>query len=59
MALALSALLFGCFVLDVVAGAWFDMSVLSDVQEMLILACATVAFVTAILKRERDSKKEH
>ncbi|WP_420859428.1 hypothetical protein [Marivivens marinus] len=59
MALAVSAVLFACFVLDVVAGAFFNMSALSDVQEMMVLSAASVAFVVAILRRERESKKEH
>ncbi|WP_176445055.1 hypothetical protein [Maliponia aquimaris] len=57
MALLISALLFAGFVGDVVLGALTGKPVLSDVQSMLMLFGASIAFVVAILRRERLAKK--
>ena len=56
MALFISALFFAGFLANVVAGAFFEAAFLSDVQEMLCMALAVIAFVVAILKREADAK---
>lgn len=56
MALLVSGILFGLFVLNVLSGALMSQVYLSDVQEMLLLFVASIVFVAAILKREADSK---
>ena len=57
MMLAVAAVLFTVFVADVVMGALADTSMLNDVQEMLMLFAASIAFVAAILTREKKSKE--
>ena len=57
MMLAIAAVLFSVYVADVVLGALASTSFLTDVQEMLMLFAATIAFVAAILVRERQSKQ--
>lgn len=57
MALVISALLFAAFLGDVVMGAMAGKPIFSDVQSMLVLFAASIAFVVAILRRERLSKK--
>lgn len=57
MMLAIAAVLFAVYVADVVMGALASASFLSDVQEMLMLFAATIAFVAAILVREKKSKE--
>ena len=57
MMLAVAAVLFAAFVADVVMGALADTSFLTDVQEMLMLFAASIAFVAAILTREKKSKE--
>ncbi len=52
MALALSAILFGVFVLNVFLGATSRTHFMGDVQEMIVLFAASIAFVAAILRRE-------
>ncbi len=55
--LAIAAVLFSVYVADVVLGALASTSFLTDVQEMLMLFAATIAFVAAILVREKQSKQ--
>jgi hypothetical protein len=57
MVLAIAALLFAAFVLDVALGALAGAALLSDVQAMLLLLAASVAFVVAILRREAEARK--
>lgn len=57
LAFILAAVLFAVFVLDVVLGALSGGSFLNDVQEMLVLFAASVAFVIVILSREAKAKK--
>ena len=57
MALAIAAVLFAVFFIDVVLGAVSGAPFLSDIQGMLVLFAASIAFVVAILKREADAKK--
>ena len=57
MMLAIAAILFAAFVADVVMGAMSGASILSDVQQMLLLFAASIAFVAAVLKRESKSKE--
>ena len=52
MSLAVSSILAVVFVLNVALGASGSGTFLSDVQEMLVLLAASVAFVAAILRRE-------
>ena len=59
MALALSAILFAVFVANILMGAFLRASFLTDVQEMLLLFAASIAFVAAILNREADAKKRN
>lgn len=56
MALIIATILFAGYVMDVVLGATTGSSILSDVQQMLMLLAAAIAFVTAILKREKEAK---
>ena len=57
MMLAIAAILFAAFVTDVVMGAMSGATILSDVQQMLLLFAASIAFVAAVLKRESKSKE--
>ena len=57
MALIIAILLFGVFCADVFLGALAGTSFLGDVQEMLMLFAATIAFVVAILRREKQAKE--
>ena len=57
MALWISALIFAVFALDVVLGAIMGAAFLSDVQAMLVLFAASIAFVVAVLRREREAGK--
>lgn len=56
MALILSIVLFGAFVADVVIGAASGESMLSDVQQMVLLFASSIAFVVVILRREAKAK---
>jgi hypothetical protein len=49
-----AVIVFSAFFLNVALGAFADAAFLGDVGEMLVLSCATVLFVVAILKREAD-----
>jgi hypothetical protein len=57
MALGLAAVLFAVFVGNVVMGATMRASFLTDVQEMLLLFAATIAFVASILRREAAARQ--
>lgn len=59
MSLAVSSILAAVFVLNVALGAFGYGSFLSDVQEMLVLLAASVAFVAAILQREARARGQH
>ncbi|SIS67539.1 hypothetical protein SAMN05421759_102273 [Roseivivax lentus] len=56
MALIISAILFGIFVIDVGFGSLGGRAFLSDVQAMILLLASSIAFVTAILRREAEAK---
>lgn len=58
MQLILSAILFSVFALNVIAGSMGGTVYLGDVQEMLVLFAAAIAFVAAILKREAAAKNQ-
>jgi len=47
-------IVFSAFFLNVALGAFADAAVLGDVGEMLVLSCASVLFVVAILRKEAD-----
>ncbi|GGA05487.1 hypothetical protein [Neptunicoccus cionae] len=49
-----AAIVFTAFFLNVALGAFADAAVLGDVGEMLVLSCASVLFVVAILRKEAD-----
>lgn len=57
MPLLIAALFFAVFVTNVVLGSAGRQVFLSDVQEMLVLMAASVAFVVAILKREAQARQ--
>lgn len=50
-------IVFSAFFLNVALGAFADAAVLGDVGEMLVLSCAAVLFVVAILRKEADRSK--
>lgn len=50
-------IVFLVFFLNVAFGAFADAAVLGDVGEMLVLSCASVLFVVAILRKEADRSK--
>lgn len=45
-------IVFLAFFLNVALGAFADAAILGDVGEMLVLSCASVLFVVAILRKE-------
>mgnify|MGYP000485748158 FL=1 len=49
-----AVIVFSAFFLNVALGAFADAAVLGDVGEMLVLSCASVLFVVAILRKEAD-----
>jgi len=57
MTLAVAAVLFAIYISNVVAGAIFRSPFMGDVPEMLVLLCASLFFVAAILRAERKSKE--
>jgi hypothetical protein len=57
MFLIISFIVFAVFFLNVALGAFADSAFLGDVGEMLVLFCASVLFVVAILKKEADQSK--
>lgn len=57
MYLALSIVFFAVFVTNVLMGSMNNQAFLSDVQEMLLMAAAAVAFVIAILKAEKKANQ--
>ena len=48
---------FAVFFSNVAMGAFADAAFLGDVGEMLVLSCASVLFVVAILRKEADRSK--
>ena len=58
MALIIAAGLFAVYVTNVVLGALSGSAFLGDLGEMIVLFCASIAFTVAILRRERDAKKQ-
>lgn len=56
MSLAVSSVLTAVFVLNVALGASGSGTFLSDVQEMMVLLAASIAFVIAILRREAQAR---
>lgn len=55
MYLALSIILFAVFVGNVLMGSMSSQPFLTDIQEMLLMAAAAVAFVIAILRAEKKA----
>ena len=49
-----AVIVFSAFFLNVALGAFADAAVFGDVGEMLVLSCASVLFVAAILRKEAD-----
>ncbi len=52
-----AVIVFSAFFLNVALGAFADAAILGDVGEMLVLSCASVLFVVAILRKEADRSK--
>lgn len=57
MYLIIAALIFSIYVVNVLLGALASAAFMGDVSEMIVLSIASVAFVVAILKRERDAQQ--
>ncbi|MEO1701990.1 MAG: hypothetical protein AAFR71_08040 [Pseudomonadota bacterium] len=57
MYLIIAGLIFSIYVLNVLLGALASASFMGGVSEMIVLSIASVAFVVAILKRERDAQQ--
>ena len=55
MWLAISCVVFGIFVGNVVLGSTLRIFFLGDVGEMLVLFAAAICFVVAILQKEADT----
>lgn len=51
-------IVFLAFFLNVALGAFADAAILGDVGEMMVLSCASVLFVVAILRKEADRLKD-
>ena len=58
MILIASAIVFAFYFANVSLGAFSGSAVLGDVGEMLLLFVATILFVVAILKEERERERE-
>lgn len=56
--LIIAAILFICFCLDVLIGAITGTEILSNVQAMILLLAASIAFVIETQRREAHSKKK-
>jgi hypothetical protein len=56
MALLAAVIFFAVFVSNVALGALADGAFMGDVSEMLVLLCASVCFVVAILRAERRAR---
>ncbi|MFT6104920.1 MAG: hypothetical protein ACJA1E_001346 [Paracoccaceae bacterium] len=54
--MAISALLFSCYFLNVSMGAFGSGVILNDIQELLLLIVSVIFFVAAILLREAVKK---
>lgn len=57
MKLIIATILFAGFCLDVVIGATTGSAFLSDVQAMILLLAASIAFAAEILRREANNQK--
>lgn len=57
MILIASAIVFAFYFANVSLGAFSGSAVLGDVGEMLLLFVATILFVVAILKEERERER--
>ena len=57
MFLICAVFVFAVFFSNVALGAFADAAFLGDVGEMLVLSCASVLFVVAILRKEADRSK--
>ena len=57
MKLIIATVLFAVFCLDVAIGATSGKAFLSDVQAMVLLLAASIAFVSEILRRESKARK--
>jgi uncharacterized membrane protein len=53
-----SAIVFALYFANVSLGAFSGSAVLGDVGEMIVLFIATILFVVAILKKEKEKKQE-
>jgi len=58
MFLAGAVVVFSVFFVNVAMGAFADASFLGDVGEMLVLSCASLLFVVAILKKEAERSSQ-
>ncbi len=52
-----AVIVFLAFFLNVALGSFADAALLGDVGEMLVLSCASILFVVAILRKEADRSK--
>lgn len=59
MFLTFSFAVFAVFFVNVALGAFADSAFLGDLEEMLVLAVASVLFVIAILKKEADRSNKN
>lgn len=57
MFLVSALIVFAVFFSNVAMGAFANAAFLGDVGEMLVLSCASILFVVAILKKEADRSK--
>ena len=58
MSMAIAAVLFAVYFLNVFWGAVTSAPILGDILELLVLAVSTLFFVVAILKREAEAKND-
>ncbi len=59
MYLGLALTTFVLFVGHVFLGSFWGVSLIGDIGELLLLTCASVLFVIAILQAERSAKSEN
>jgi len=57
MFLAVSAIVFAIYFINVAMGAFAGTTFLGDVGEMLVLFAASIFFVVAILQKEADRER--
>jgi hypothetical protein len=58
MYLGLALITFVLYVGHVFLGSFWGVSLIGDIGELLLLICATVLFVIAILQAERSAKSD-